>query len=182
MHHEPRSQYLLFRRLLILSPLTPPPQITSQTSCLPSINNAKCIFSFEAGCWWQLPHCYNSTDSIGILLESRNPYPFISLGPRSSFSNDFTKGDLVFKQHQFSRFSIFFHSSALLSSHLLFHDEHFDYWCALVAFFLTHKAPQKKSSSKIFYKKTSVSVMLKKLHDYSKPTPKWVCLVFTCLH
>lgn len=97
--------------------------------------------------------------------------PLISLGPCSSSSNDISKKESYVKQHQFSKFSIVFHSSVLLSTHLLFHDENLGYPCVLVI----HIASQKKSTSKIFYEKTWGSFMLKKLHDYNKPTPKYLC-------
>lgn len=72
--------------------------------------------------------------------------PLISLCPSSSSSNDISKRESFFKQWQFSEFSMVFHSSALLS-YLLFHCENFSDSCTLVI----HVAPQKKSTSKIFY-------------------------------
>lgn len=130
--------------------------------------------------WSRLPVA--TASSLQFNRQHQNPLrkqesmkiTLISLGPCSSSSNDISKKESFFNQHQFSEFSIVFHSSVLLSSHLLFHDENSGYSCALTCFFLIRTAPQKKSTSKIFYEKTCVSFVLKKLHDYSKPTPKYL--------
>lgn len=92
--------------------------------------------------------------------------PLISLGPCSFSSND-----IIMKQHQFLNsqyyFIVQFYCYWLLICYFM------SIWTIAVHLFLPYsKSTSRKAAVRYFKKKIYESYMFRKLHNYSKPTPK----------